>query len=141
MAAMLISHANGESKTGIFFNPGIKIGYAFGKNGGFTAGAEASFGVGNWERNDIMGMVIGYTRCFNASRYNTACLEFEYGTLAFGGALGLVLNTKSNVVNPSIRGFAGFGGYLSYRYVFGSIPEEMSLIGKLPLCTNPPDMN
>jgi len=126
-----------------FFNPGIKIGYNFGKYHGFVIGTESSFGMSFWkEPRDnwtFAGIVVGYSYCFRKDFNRNIYLEFEGGNVGFGGgSLGVLFNTEKSVINPYLRIFIGGIGYLSLRYPIGELPTELSLIGKLPLTTKTP---
>ncbi len=96
-----------------------------------------SIGKVIWNGNDeIMGIVFGVSHCCNATDNASIYAEFEYGTILYGGSCGVVYNSFFGEFNPYLRAFAGGYGYLSLRLALGKLPIELSLIGKIPICTN-----
>jgi hypothetical protein len=141
---VFLFHTNDYAKNAPFFNPGIKIGYNFGKLHGFVLGIESSLGLSSWDINDnstwsFAGIVCGYSHCFRKGNNNFIYLEGEYGKVGLGGgSLGLLFNPEMNCCNPYLRVFIGMIGYFSFRYTIGQLPNELSIVGKLPLTTNTP---
>jgi hypothetical protein len=140
--AIITFHSNISAEEGLFFNPGIKIGYNFGKHNGFVLGAEMSTGITFW-KGDIdywrfTGFVVGYSHCFSNEFRNYTYVEFEGGDVYLGGgSIGLLVNIDKSNINPYFRLFIGQIGYLSFRYPIGELPIEFSLVGKLPIMTSP----
>jgi len=113
----------------LFFSPGIKICYEFGGKPGFAFGPEISAGVWGYL---LSGIVIGKQWHLFGKR-STSYIEAEIGHPLFGIAAGI--ETISDI--PSWKGrlrlFTGCFGYLSLKFTDSKFPNELGLVGKLPV--------
>lgn len=119
-------------------NPGIKIGYCWGKNSGWVWGPEISY-VG-WNMNSFFfGPVCGATFHFQHSVQSSYYLEAECGSVFAGGvALGVEVDKG---ISGRARFFIGEGGYLSGKINFGKPGFELCGTAKYPVfITQPKDM-
>jgi hypothetical protein len=144
--AIIAFHSYIFADQGAFFNPGIKIGYNFGKHNGFVLGIESSIGMSFWDRERdnwrFAGVVAGYSHCFNDFFKNYTYVEIEGGYVySGGGSIGILVNTDNSKLNPYLRLFIGEIGYLSFRYPIGELPIELSLVGKLPITSHTPALD
>ena len=116
--------------TAPFLNPGLKIGYDFGKKGGFFIGFEASAGVAS--EFMLAGVVVGFQSNFKQQAV-VKYVEGEIGTAVLGLSLG---RQWADYEKPKFRArlWGGAFGYLSLKVAPTSInPFELGLVGKLPL--------
>jgi hypothetical protein len=114
-----------------FYSPGVKFGIAFGKNACPVLGIEMS--AGKIMDFGLMGFVFGASHLFNGTRNICPYAECEYSAIFIGGSLGVAYDSYLKDADPYLRTFVGYGVYLSYRYAFGKLPNELSFVGKLPL--------
>ena len=114
---------------GVFFNPGLKIGYQFGKNGGFIVGFESSVTYAATQLYVYSGLVGGVEFNFKRRRF-IEYSEVEGGAAIFGLALGGEWN---NGYHGSFRIFSGALGFVSYKHLFKTDIHEIGFIGKRPV--------
>ena len=115
---ILSSVAQAANDSYTFFNPGIKIGYTFGQNGGFTYGIEISVVVFSHKvLEPRSGFVFDYDRVGGMNRLH---FGVEYMFAVFGADFGPTVGWKDNVrmVGFSITPFAGalILPYYSFTY-------------------------
>lgn len=73
---IIFNFAYGQNQHHYFFSPGIKLGYAFGENGGFAFGLEGSFTVtGDYGDDPIYGIVFDYDWSGEVTKIH---IGFEY---------------------------------------------------------------
>jgi hypothetical protein len=106
-----------QSMEGTFISPGIKIGYEFGKNSGFTFGLEVSYIMMD-DNIFYKGLVINYDFLRNKQKL---FFGVEGGFLFFGAAIGpsILIDKRNNLhFGGSIIPFFGLVGYLYYDFSF-----------------------
>jgi hypothetical protein len=91
--------------SGFFISPGIKLGYDFGKRGGFVLGFEASAGR-FFNLVGLVGIVGGFSHCFNRYHLNNYYFEVESGTFLCGGSFGVLVSPKEET-NPYLDSVQG----------------------------------
>jgi len=131
----LISYA---TENDYFINPGVYLGWEFGKTGGLVAGLEVSSGLIK-EKVDWFGglpqsygTVVGSQYQFNSKniKYFT---EIEYLCILGGGSVGYEINSlKSNSIRSRL--WAGLITYLSLSYSpYTENKFNLGIITKAPL--------
>ena len=88
----------------VWLNPGLKLGYRFGENGGFVIGAELSI---VWERNDsFTGLVLAFDYCNNTktTRYNISAETLPIFNAPIGVAFGPTLIVHDSLVHFGFTG-------------------------------------
>jgi hypothetical protein len=109
-----------------FINPGLKIGYEFGKQNGFILGCELSTGYS--ESFLLFGLVSGLQKNINQNKY-LGYFECEAGHWFGGLALGMEIGSEE-YKSPRLRCYGGAALYLSLRYSFIGNMFEVSIVGK-----------
>lgn len=107
--------AHGDAQ---YISPGIKLGYTFGKGGGFTFGAEVSYIV--WYKSAANAVVLGYDICAFDSVKGLSKLHLGYqlSTAFIGGEVGptIVWQGTKPQFGATLTPFIGLGAYLYYSY-------------------------
>jgi hypothetical protein len=122
----LVSLSLADFMHGTFYNPGIKIGYRFGKNGGFTIGTEHSL---------TYAVSVFYTGVVGGIEFNVKqrklieYWEIEGGAALFGVAFGGEWNQGHH---GTIRLFSGTIGFFSFKHIFAIEIDEIAFVGKYP---------
>ena len=111
-----------------FINPGAKIGYQFGKTGGFIFGVETSVTYAVSQAFAFTGIVGGLELNVNQMEF-IKYWEIEFGATLFGIAFGGEWNKG---YHGSFRAFTGAMGFISYKHLFNTDVNEVALIGKYP---------
>jgi len=114
---------------GAYYSPGIKIGYQFGRFGGFTIGFENSIVGAFFYGMPYAGIVGGVGVNVNQKEF-IGYWEIESGFTPLGIALG---GEWYKGYHGSIRVFGGTLAFISYKHLFRTHINEFSLIGKVPL--------
>lgn len=123
-----VAATGGYDPSGIFINPGLKIGWQFGEKSGMVVGAEIS--GGRCKEFGYTGVVCGYQ--YNLFRRQPlSYIEFEIGKYLLGGAAGVEFSGKSGPATR-IRLIGGALLFLSYTYSFSEGSKEIDLVGKYP---------
>ena len=128
----------GQIKTHYFINPGFKIGYAFGNNGGFTYGAEISFVMIKKELNSDShhyGFVVDYDCIGNVTKLH---FGLEYSYLLIGLDIGPTFGWKEEqgFTGFSIIPYTGIFAFPHYNFTYlgeGMIFHEFGSYFKLPI--------
>jgi len=105
-----------------FYNPGIKVGWEFGKNGGLVIGFEGSVGQILGSTGDpFYGLVIGSQYSVFKKSYKSY-IELETGYLIIGLATGYELNHSKHIANSMrYRVFIPVWGFSDADTIFGSL--------------------
>jgi len=118
-------HATSQG-TSTYINPGIKLGYTFGENGGFTAGVEISY---TWVNENLsFGIVTSADVC-------KKLLKFHLGTEASTRGIGVCVGpslTKNNDTTDYGLTFTTFFGLVVipyYSYTFRFIKDDVHELG------------
>jgi len=116
-----------------FISPGIKLGYQFGKDGGFTFGMEMSLTF--WERKGpIYGVVVAVDGFRGRYDYH---LGLEVATLAMGIEVGPTISGRYDYDSGfSTTVYSGFVLYPYYRYTYMKKNPNQHQIGtfiKIPI--------
>jgi hypothetical protein len=136
---LLVCNSFSSQKIYQSFNPGIKIGYCWGKNSGWVWGPEISY-VGYYNTNSFFfGPVCGATFHFKRPVQPSYYVEAECGSVFFGGiALGIEID---EAISGHARLFLGEGGYVSGKFFIGKPSFELYGSAKCPiLITQPKDL-
>lgn len=138
LAQSQILRESNYGKKDEFFNPGIKIGYTFGPNGGMTYGIEISY-TKLYEERVGEGIVfdLDYTPSLRTWKV--------HGGLEVGSGIGLcagptlIFSPEKTEVAASLIPFIGAGLYFYYHFLirFSSSPDifETGVYGKYSLQT------
>ncbi len=114
--------------SGVYYNPGLKLGVQFGKTTDFLLGFENSITAAMLYGMPFCGLVGGIAFNFKRKKF-IEYLEIEGGFIPLGIAFGGEWNDG---YHGSFRVFSGALGYLSYKHLFKTSIHEISLIGKHP---------
>jgi hypothetical protein len=138
IALVLVCHTFSSQKIYQSINPGVKIGYNWGKNSGWVWGGELSY-VGYSRNSFFFGPVCGATFHFKNAVQPTWYLEAECGSVFAGGiALGMEID---NGIFGRARLFLGEGGYVSGKITMGKRDIELYSAVKYPVkITQPKDL-
>jgi len=140
LAIMIFSKVIAQDRW--FINPGIKLGYAFGENGGFISGLEISVTNVPDARRPILGA------CVSIEQTNST--TFVHCALEASGLVGISLGPTIVVSEGDHRlGIGGtvFGGLVVmpyYRLTYipnWSVLNEVGSFIKIPLKLSGPDIN
>jgi hypothetical protein len=126
---LFASLAMADFMSGIFINPGVKIGYQIGNNGGFIIGIENSVTI-------AVTSYYGYTGVVGGIELNVSKMKLiEYWEIEGGLALlGIALGGEWNCgYSGSFRVFSGCVGFYSHKYLFKTKMHENAFVGKYPL--------
>jgi|JI8StandDraft_1071087.scaffolds.fasta_scaffold64284_2 hypothetical protein len=112
------------------FNPGVKLGYTFGKQGGFTFGFEVSLTT-NFTNKQIgvwSGVVLDVDFCEDWTRIHTG---FEASALGVGCDVGpsFILRNDTISYGVSIIPFLGVVAYPYYNYSYFENGLELHEVG------------
>ena len=124
---LLFAEVPGQIRS--FLSPGVKLGYAFGKNGGFIWGVEISYVFQN-NKKWIYGIVLSNDNINDANFFH---LGFETGYNFAGIELGpifLISNKEGFSFSKSKLGFSSLlyaGGFVIPYYRFTYIPDFYSI--------------
>jgi hypothetical protein len=114
--------------SGAFINPGVKIGYQFGRNGGLIIGIENSVTY-------AVSMFYAYTGLVGGIELNVKKRKFiEYWEIEGGLALvGIAFGGEWNHgYYGSFRIFSGALGFISYKHLLNTKTHEIAFVGKYP---------
>lgn len=113
--ALTAGESRGDAE---YISPGIKLGYTFGKGGGFTFGAEVSYIV--WYKNAANAVVLSYDICSqdSAKRLSKLHLGYQLSTAFIGGEVGptIVWQGTKPQFGATLTPFIGLGAYIYYSY-------------------------
>ena len=120
----------------VAINPGMKVGYEFGRTPGFTLGAEvdATVAMANPFVYAVWGGVVLGTQFNFRQRRWIHYQEVEAGIPLVGTALGF--EWRGHVPIFHIRAFNGLVAYVSYKYVPRVGCHELSFIPKYTVFVN-----
>lgn len=130
---------SGPPKHNYFLNPGMKLGYAFGENGGFTYGFELSFVVTSRDsKHPSRGITLNYDFISKGSRVH---LGFEYLSPFIGIDVGPTMYTTQSTNNFgfSVIPFIGIFIIPYYNFTYINSDGTFNEIGsyiKIPIQTD-----
>jgi len=142
----LVSVGNSQPINHFYFiNPGAKVGYAFGENGGFTYGFELSYvRTGPTWIEGKYGVVLNVDRLNELIKYH---IGVEYiGGAIMGGELGPSIIVRNGEIDYGIQATPFLSifliPYYSHTIVFnGNDINEVGLFIKLPFQIEPKRKN
>jgi hypothetical protein len=126
---ILCSYSLADLIYGVYYNPGLKFGYQFGKKGGFIITFENSV-VGAVLYGTPFAGIVGGAGINLTQRKFIGYWEAEAGFGPVGVAFG---GQWYQGYSSSIRVFGGAALFLSYKYLFSNKIHEIALVGKGPL--------
>jgi hypothetical protein len=127
---------SGQTQNNYFFSPGIKLGYAFGENGGFAFGFEGSYIVtGNYGDDPIYGVVLDYDWSGEIEKFH---IGIEYIRHLAGVDLGPTIAWKdgNRYLGFSVIPFVGvlINPYYNYTFLNGEFDlQEVGAYVKVPI--------
>jgi len=121
--------------TSTYINPGLKLGYTFGENGGFTAGIEISY---TWANTNLAWGVLSSADWCNGLLKIHLGLEAARGV---GISIGPSITKKIDTIDYGITvtPFAGFILYPFYSYTWRMTSPNIQEVGaflKFPIQTS-----
>jgi hypothetical protein len=132
VASALASPAAGDYR---FISPGVKLGYTFGKQGGFTGGFEVSYIV--WYKNTAHAAVLVVDLQEKMAKYHVGYQISSFAGIELGPTLVLKTDGKPDLGWTATPFIGAVVPYLYYSHTFMFSPEkdidETGLLLKLPL--------
>ena len=140
-----ISFVSANSQDKIFFiSPGFKLGYIFGKSGGFVWGLELSilkvpFNYGKGIAGDIYGIVFDVDVCKRVTKFHLGVeyINLNYWGVSLGPTMFSDRGDKDYGIN--ITPFGGYGFYPYFGYTYRFTRPDIYEIGsylKMPIPVN-----
>lgn len=125
--------ADGKGNS-IYLNPGVKLGYQFGENGGFVYGFEVSVTTYTKSSFPLPGVVFNIDRCKGKTKIHLGAQT----SLMLGMELGPTLYIDNDKqywgVSTTIFGFVFAIPYYEYTYLFDTNNlHQIGLFGKVPI--------
>jgi hypothetical protein len=123
----VFENCNAQAKW--YINPGFKLGYVFGSNGGFIVGAEVSATTAQIDNNSAFGFFIS-----TESIHSTAIIHFgveAFPRILYGLSIGpsIVTSDKETNIGISTTIFGGMFALPYYRFTYVSDSLSMHELG------------
>lgn len=118
----------------IYLNPGIKLGYQFGENGGFVYGFEVSVTTYTKSSFPLPGIVFNIDRCKGKTKVHLGAQTSLMLGIELGPTLYLDNDNKYWGVTSTLFGFVFAMPYYEYTYLFDTNNlHQIGLLGKVPI--------
>jgi len=112
-----------------YFNPGVKLGYAFGKDGGFISGVELSLTTTLDNQRGAWGILFSLEKCRSYTMLHFGGEIFPNSPIGFSFGPSLIRQNDKNEFGASATLFGGALILPYYRYTYRHSLTDINELG------------